>query len=211
MKIFCSKILATTLTICSVALHGQTKRSATKPNDDRSTAARAMDVLVGKSLYECASEANWIGSHLFDGTKSDGTQVERSELRKYFGPGHRMIIRAAETDMKLVDGAVFPSVQVVLNVEELNSNTSAGLVIEVYLSNLTASRIYAGLLSTGRFTEKPVTGIRIGMTRDDLECLLGRPDHTNYDARSGEQMVYANGTYVYVDKRGRVVNFQTTY
>jgi hypothetical protein len=113
--------------------------------------------------------------------------------------------------MKLVDGAVFPSVQVILNVEESNSKISAGVVIEVNRSDLTTPKIYSGLLSTGKFTDKPVTDIRIGMTRDDVLCVLGSPDHTNYDALSGEQMVYENGTYIYVDKRGKVVNFQTTY
>lgn len=54
-------------------------------------------------------------------------------------------------------------------------------------------------------------GIRRGMSRDQVYACLGVPDHTNSDL-STDQLVYPDGTYVYINRAtGRVEDVQWTH
>ncbi|MGB8030336.1 MAG: hypothetical protein WCF30_11805 [Terracidiphilus sp.] len=54
-------------------------------------------------------------------------------------------------------------------------------------------------------------GIQVGMSEDQVHACMGFPDHTNSDL-STDQLVYPDGTYVYVNRgTGRVENIQVTH
>jgi hypothetical protein len=54
-------------------------------------------------------------------------------------------------------------------------------------------------------------GIQAGMTIDKVYACKGYPDHTNSDS-STDQLVYPDGTYVYIDRStGRVEDMQWTH
>jgi hypothetical protein len=65
--------------------------------------------------------------------------------------------------------------------------------------------ILASQQAEQRMKECP-DGIKVGMTRDQAYACLGRPDHINSDVYT-DQLVYPDGTYVYIDRStGRVEN-----
>jgi hypothetical protein len=51
--------------------------------------------------------------------------------------------------------------------------------------------------------------VHIGTSVTCVYLILGYPDHTNVDARSGKQLVYPDDTYVYINLRGFVEDFQS--
>jgi len=50
--------------------------------------------------------------------------------------------------------------------------------------------------------------LSIGISEECVYLLMGYPDRTNEDLRTGKQLVYSNDRYVYIDLRGRVENIQ---
>jgi hypothetical protein len=53
--------------------------------------------------------------------------------------------------------------------------------------------------------------VHIGIPEACVYLLMGNPDHTNEDLRSGKQLVYPDDTYVYIDTDGMVENVQTSH
>ena len=69
---------------------------------------------------------------------------------------------------------------------------------------------HAAQVAEQRAKECPY-GLRIGDKESQVYACLGLPDHTNSDSRI-DQLVYSNGTYVYIDRStDRVEDIQTTH
>lgn len=182
---------------------------------------RAMASLVGHSIYSCLvypesslmARANPVYS---DMTDAQGTSMLLESARKYPHTGDKLVIRTAKTDMHPVVGRWVPTVVVSLNVENQTSSVSAGVDVEVYRSEVAPGKILAALVDNVDFSLLPVKEAsypKIGMSRNDVICRLGVPDHTNSDALGGDQLVFFGGKlFVYISPHtNRVTNVQSSF
>lgn len=193
---------------------------------------RAMISLEGKSLYSCithstisSEQSYWhdFDPLYYDATDAKGAPIADADIHKYFPTGGslagtRLVILAAETEMIPVDGRVPPTVYVSLSVENPANKVSAGVQVEIHASDVTPSRILAGIAGNGGsdiiwYRLRPITFPEIGMSIDDVHCSIGLPDHTNTDALGDDQLVYLDGKLlVYIDHRtNRVTDVQTSF
>ena len=202
-----------------------------KPQADRrtpspSTVAKAMDGLIGHSLYSCntnvESTLRKYDPLYFDATDAKGLPIPDADLGKFFPTagelyGAKLTILGAETDMHPVDDHA-QNVMISLNVENPANGASAGVQVQVRAADVTPSRILAGVVSNGGsgfvwYNLRPVRPVELGMPLSDVFCSLGSPDHMNTDARGDDQLVYLGGKlYVYIGHRtNRVTNIQKSF
>jgi len=191
-----------------------------------------MDSLVGRTLYSCITHSTisfeqsyWhdLDPVYFDATDVKGTPIPNVEIHKYFpiggtSAGTKLVILGAETEMVPVEGRIPPTVYVSLNVENPTNGASSGVQIEVRASEITPSRILAGIASNGGsdiiwYRLRPIRFPEIGMTIEDVHCSVGLPDHINTDALGDDQLVYLDGKLlVYIGHRtNRVTDVQTSF
>jgi len=190
VTIFCLFTLGFTVPIVGLT------QTLVPPRAQSSTKAsqvdRVMYSLIGHSLYSCflyPASSGMVAANpeYFDITDSQGKPIPTGTENTYFHTGDKLIIRGAETDMHLVAGRMSPIVRISLNVENQTTKVSAGVEVEVLASEVTINKILPSLVDNVWYSLRPVNTSypNIGMTRSDVVCGLGQPDHTNSDALGG--------------------------
>ena len=211
MKLLLSLIIAVVL-----PLHGQGSQS-----NHRQLEAASLRSLSGRHIYLCNVQV--LGSvpnfnHITDMPVKDHGGLGGGS----FFTGDELTIVSAESNFeRIVRDPKFPTVKVTLHVQNPGRAKAGDVDLEVNTFALTPQSILLGITSNLWFSRWPVDSSnsgtadfpRIGMTKDDVECRMGLPDHTNTDALSGDQMVYDEGkVLIYISTRTyRVVDIQTSF
>ena len=210
-------LLPLLMTIRSLTLWGQAQpHRLTKPTS-QTASQRALDLIIGHSLFTCHINPIWSDLDdyrpYFDGTNWKGASIPDRALASYFRTNDELKIAGAEL-VASSDGSKSKT-GVSLLIENQRNKVKAGTVIDVPTSQVNPSSILAALTRGSNYRLHPTDSLfpSIGMTRDDVLCGLGVPEHTNTDDLGGDQMVYHGGqVYVYISPRSdRVTNVQTSF
>lgn len=194
--------------------------SAQTQNKSTPVSRQAMASLSGHFIYSCKVArgiyADKMNPEYTNVTDENDKPVKPVHVQNYFDTGDKLLIRSASTDMAITPNrdSRFPTVTVTLNIENKENAAWASVKLEVLASLVTPSRILIGITDNVVYSLHPVKdhiSPQIGMSKDDVYCRLGVPEHTNSDERAGDQLVYFGGKIlVYIDRRtNRVSDVQT--
>jgi len=185
-----------------------------------------MDSLKGATLYSCKIYTpNTIMANVnptyFNATDADDKPIKDGLAAYQFDTGDKIVIRAARTDMKNVPPSPQqqpggpPIVIITLDIENKTNAVWASVNIDVQRSKVVPGALLRELGNGFFYSLMPVADNlypKIGMTRSEVYCRIGVPEHTNHDELGGDQMIYHGGKLlVYVSPRtDRVTNVQSS-
>jgi len=180
--------------------------------------AATLNALLGKSFYLCEDTARRENDAIYDMRSPNGGKLDYGIMPPQYYPegGDTLVIQSVEPNPKTdIDKTPPPEEFYRIIASVLNPRTKATAKVEfdVYKPGFTPERVFRWALDgSENFSLKKPGLIRIGMSEDELRCRYGSPDHINTGAYGDDQYVYDKGEmYVYVNKRGRVVDYRFSY